>query len=72
MSFFLLRLTVYTILLSVYLFLNTSALPSARRRGSYSELPDLLDVTTEELAAGLEDRLFTSVDLVKVSHYQEP
>jgi hypothetical protein len=72
MSFFRLRLTVYTILLSTYSFLNTSAPPSARRRGIYSELPDLLDVTTEELAVGLEDGLFTSVDLTKVSHYQEP
>ena len=33
--------------------------------------PTLIDVTTEDLAYGLETGLFTSVDLVTVCIYQE-
>ncbi|CAI6331902.1 unnamed protein product [Periconia digitata] len=44
---------------SVVLFSSTNALPS-----SYTGLPSLLDATAEELALGLENNHFSSVDLV--------
>ncbi|MCJ1468178.1 hypothetical protein MMC07_006806 [Pseudocyphellaria aurata] len=54
------------VLLYCFTFLHASALNSSRYEiVSGNPFPSLLEVTTEDLASGLKNKLFSSVDLVK-------
>lgn len=66
------RLAAITFLFTVYMSLLSSCvgiMRSPKIRASFPDFPDLYEASIAELQSGLHNGHFTSVDLVKVSHF---